>query len=142
LTVPVKVGDEANQLTLTGTVKYQGISYAKNELLMFMKSFLSKNIPSDQEVDYNNIKTTVLSVQSKNAEKLSANLNIKALLLPKIDKIQLIKDIRGKSVKTSSDLIYKLPQIADVTIKLFPNLPLLPKNLPSREENIKITINP
>jgi len=137
-----KVGDEANQLTLTGTVKYQGISYAKNELLTFIKSFLSKNIPSDQEIDYNNIKTTVLSVQSKNIEELNANLNIKALLLPKIDKIKLVKDIKGKSVKTSSDLIYQLPQIADVVIKLSPNLPFLPKNLPSREENIKIIISP
>jgi hypothetical protein len=137
-----KVGDEVNQLTLTGTVKYQGISYAKNELLTFLKSFLSKNISSDQEIDYNNIKTTVLSVQSKNTEELNANLNIKALLLPKIDKVQLVKDIKGKSVKISSDLIYQLPQIADVTIKLFPNLPFLPKNLPSREENIKIIINP
>jgi hypothetical protein len=135
-----KVGDQTEQLTLTGTVEYQGISYKKNDLITFSKSLLSKNISSNQEIDYNNIKTSVLDIKNINDKEIKANLNIKALLLPKIDEVKLSKDLKSKSFDNSEDLIYKLPQVADVKIKLSPNLLFLPKNLPAREENIKIII--
>lgn len=76
-------------------------------------------------------------MKNKNDEEIQANLSIKALLLPKIDESQLVKDLKGKSFKFAQDSLYKLPQVANVSIKLSPNLPLLPKNLPVREKNIK-----
>ncbi len=135
-----KVGDEANQATLTGTVEYRGISYDKNDLISFSKSFLEKNTPSNQEIDYGNIKTAVLGIKQENDEEIEANLDIKALLLPKISKNKLIKDLKGKSFETTEDLLYKLPQVANVDIKFSPNLPFLPKNLPVKENNITILI--
>ncbi|MDP2585539.1 MAG: baseplate J/gp47 family protein, partial [Candidatus Levybacteria bacterium] len=136
----VGIGDEANQVTLTGTVEYQGISYDKNDLITFSKALLSKDIPPNQEVDYNNIKTVVLDMKQENDEEIEANLNIKTLLLPKIDATKMTKNLKGKSFKFTQDLFYKLPQVANVDIKLSPNLPFLPKNLPAREKNITILI--
>lgn len=135
-----KIGDEASQVTLTGTVEYQGLSYNKDDLIVFSKSLLSKDVPLDQEINYNNIKTSVLDIEQKNDENINANLNIKALLLPKISESQLVKNLKGKSFKFTQDSLYKLPQTANVDIKLSPNLPFLPKNLPAREGNIKILI--
>ncbi len=137
----VKVGDEANQLTLTGTVEFQGISYDKNDLISFSKSLLGKDVPANQEIDYKNIKTSVKDLKNKNDEEVEANLNIKALLLPKISETQLTKEVKGKSFKTAEDLLYKLPQVSDIDIYFSPNLPFLPKNLPIIEKNIKILIN-
>ena len=136
----VKVGDEASQLILTGTVEYQGLSYDKNDLIDFSKSLLSNDVTSNQEIDYNNIKTAVLDIKNKNDEEIQANLNIKGLLLPKISESKLTKDLKGKSFKTAEDTLYKLPQVSNVDIKLSPNLPFLPKNLPAGEKNIKILI--
>lgn len=135
-----KIGDEGNELTLTGTVEFQGISYNKNDLITFSKSLLEKDVKPNQEINYNNIKTAVLDIKNKNDEEVEANLNIKALLLPKIDQDKLIKTVKGKSFKDTEDLLYKLPQVADVNIVLSPKIPLLPKNLPIREKNIKIKI--
>jgi hypothetical protein len=135
-----KVGDQVSQLTLTGTVEYRGISYNKSDLAMLGKSLLSHDIPSGEEIDYNNIQTSVLDINNKSANEIDANLNIKGLLVPKINQTNLIKSIKGKSFKESQDLINKLPQISDVEIKLSPNLFFLPKNLPSREINIKVII--
>lgn len=135
-----KIGDEASQVTLTGTVEYQGLSYNKNDLIAFSKSLLSKDVPLDQEINYNNIKTSVLDIEQKNDENINANLNIKALLLPKISESQLVKNLKGKSFKFAQDSLYKLPQTVNVDIKLSPNLLFLPKNLPAREGNIKILI--
>lgn len=135
-----KVGDETSKLSLTGTVKYQEFSYDKNDLITFSKSLLSKDIPSNQEIDYNNIKASVLNIKQKNDEEIQANLNIKTLLLPKIDQNNLIKGLKGKSFNSAKDAVSKLPQIENIDIKLSPNLPFLPKNLPTREKNIKILI--
>ncbi|MDO8659590.1 MAG: baseplate J/gp47 family protein, partial [Candidatus Parcubacteria bacterium] len=139
-TLNVKVGDEATQVTLTGTVEYQGISYDRQDLIAFSKSLLEKDIPSNQEIDYNNIKTAVKDIKNKNDEEINANLNIKALLLPKIDQANLVKNIKGKSFKNAEDLLYKNSQISNVYIYLSPKIPFLPKNLPNSEKNIKILI--
>lgn len=135
-----KIGDETNQLSLTATVEFQGIIYGKEDLITFSKSLLEKNVSKTQEIDYNNIKTNVKDIKNKNDEEIDANLNIKALLLPRIDKNNLAKSIRGKSFKNAENIIYKLSQVANVNIVLSPKLPLLPKNLPSREKNILILI--
>ncbi len=135
-----KVGDEATQVTLSGTVEYQGISYDKSDLIAFSKLLLSKDIPSNQEIDYNNIKTDVKDIQNKNDENVEANLNIKALLLPKLNEEKLLKEIKGKSFKKAEDILYKVPQVIDIDITLFPKIPFLPKNLPNIERNIKILI--
>lgn len=136
-----KVGDETNQLTLSGTVEFQGISYNKNDFVSFSKSLLEKDVPENQQIDYNNIKTVVLDIEEKSDEEVEANLNIKALLLPKIDEAKLTRDLKGKSFKAAKDILYKLPQVSDIDIYFSPQLPLLPKNLPVRENNIKILIN-
>jgi hypothetical protein len=136
----VKIGDEASRLSLTGIVRYQAISYDKNDLVTFSKSILSKDVAPNQEIDYNNIKATVLDMKNKNDDEIQANLNIKALLLPKIDKNNLIQNLKGKSFKTVEDAVNKLPQFSGVEVKLSPNLPFLPKNLPAREKNIIILI--
>lgn len=132
--------DEVNQVTLTGTVEYQGISYDKNDLITFSKSLLEKDIPKDQEIDFNNIKTDVKDISEKGKEEIEASLSIKALLLPKIDEEKLTKDSKGKSFKNIEDAIYKLPQVSDVDILLSPKIPFLPKFLPLREKNIKVQI--
>src|SRR3989344_296579 len=95
----VKIGDEVNQVTLTGTVEYQGLSYDKNDMITFGKFLLSKDIPLDQEIDFNNIKASVLDIKNKNDEETEASLSIKALLLPKIDENKLTKDLKGKPFK-------------------------------------------
>lgn len=135
-----KTGDEVSQITLTGTVEYQGISYSKNDLIIFSRSLLEKDVPKTQEIDYNNIKTDVLNMKNKNDEEVEASISIKALLLPRIPKDRFTKDLKGKSFKKAEDILYKLPQVADVNILLSPNLPFLPKTLPSREKNITILI--
>jgi hypothetical protein len=135
----VKIGDEASKLTLDGTVEYQGLTYNKDDLIEFSKSF-SKDIPSNQTIDYKNIKATALDIKQKNDDEIEAKLNIKTLLLPKLDENNLTKEIKNKSFTFTEDALYKLPNVANVEIKLSPNIPFLPKKLPLMEKNIKILI--
>lgn len=136
-TPDAKIGDEKGKIKLNGSVEYKGVSYTKNDLIGFSKPLLEKELPSDQKVDYSNIKTSVKDVKQKDDEEIEATLIIKALILPKIDEKKLQKEIKGISFTKAEDIIYKISQISNVDIVLSPNLPLLPKNLPMLEKNIK-----
>jgi len=139
-TLSAKIGDQTNQLSLTGTVDYQSLSYNKSDLIEISKSLLSQDIPANQTIDYGNIKTSVVNIKNKNDEEINATFSIKALLLPKISESEIIKNLKGKSFKNAEDSLNKLPQVSNVSIKLSPGIPFLPKNLPARENNIKILI--
>lgn len=139
-TFNAKVGSEADQLTLNASVEYQGLIYNKEDVVNYFKTFLSKNISSNQEIDFNNIKITALDIKIAKNNDVNTKLNIKALLLPKIDEKSIIKQLKGKSFKESEDFLYKNPQVENVIIKSSPNFPLLPKNLPIMEKNITISI--
>jgi hypothetical protein len=134
------VGDESEQVTLTGTVTFQGISYDKNDLISFSKLILEKEVSGSQEIDYNNIKTSVNNIESQSDDEIEAGLNIKALLLPKIDKEKIAEDFKGKSFKEAENAIYSMSQIADVKILFNPNIFFLPKNLPMIKDNIRVLI--
>src|SRR3989344_5036966 len=136
-TTDANIGDEKGKITLTGSVEYKGVSYAKDDLITFSKPLLEKDLSSDQRIDFNNIKTSVKDVKQNKDETIQAAIAIKALILPKLDNKKLQKEIKGMSFTKAEDILYKLPQIANVDIVLSPNLPLLPKNLPMLERNIK-----
>jgi len=139
-TLAPKIGDQTSQLTLTGTADYQSLAYSKTDLTEISKSLLSQDVPINQTIDYGNIRTSVTNIKNKNDEEINADLNVKALLLPKISESEVINNLKGKSFKDVEDALYKLPQVTNVIIKLSPNIPFLPKNLPAREGNIKMLI--
>ncbi len=137
-TMDAKIGDGVNKLTLKGSVEYKGISYNKNDLIVFSKPLLEKALPADQKIDFNNIRASVKDVKQENDGQINATLIIKALLLPKMDEQKLRKEIKGDSFTKTEDLLYKISQVSNVDIVLSPNIPFLPKKLPIFENNIKI----
>ncbi len=129
-------GDEASQVTLTGTVSYQGISYNKNDIVsLALNLFNSKDITINKD----NLNVNVKDMKAKDKE-VDANLNIQALLLPKVDDGTLTKQIAGQSFAKAEGILSNLKQVSSVSISLSPNLPLIPKNLPRDSKNIKIVI--
>ena len=130
-------GDEAKQVTLTGTVTYQGISYNKNDLLDLTNSLFS----SDKiTINKDNLNINVKDVKVKTKGEIEANLNIQAILMPKIDNDTLTKEIAGKSLEKVKSKLQELPQVSSVNISISPSLPFLPKNLPGNSKKIKIVI--
>lgn len=135
-----KIGDEKNSVTLKGKVEYQSISYSKSDLISFSKSFLEKNLSPNQQVDYGNIRADVKDIKSKTDQEINSALVVKALLLPKINEENLRHEVKGISFAKAEEIIYKIPQVTNTDISLFPSFPFLPKNIPSFEKNIKVTI--
>ena len=61
---------------------------------------------------------------------VQTNLNIQALLLPKVDDGTLTGKIAGQSESKAQDILSQLSHVTNVNISISPNLPFLPKNLP------------
>ncbi len=131
-----KVGDEASEVTLTGAVTYQGVSYNKNDIVdLALNLFNSKDITINKD----NLNVNFKDVKVKE-EEIDANLNIQALLLPKIDDGTLTRQIAGQSVAKAQNVLSDLSNVSSVNISIFPSLPLVSKNLPKNSKNIKIVI--
>ncbi|PIP74272.1 MAG: hypothetical protein COW87_04660, partial [Candidatus Levybacteria bacterium CG22_combo_CG10-13_8_21_14_all_35_11] len=91
-------------------------------------------------IDENNIKIEVSDSKKKGDSEISASLNIKAALLPKIEQEKILKKVAGMSVMDAEKEFKNLPQVSEVTITLSPRLPLIPKFLPGDPNKIKVTV--
>ena len=135
-----KVGDEADALSITGTVTFKTLSYSKKDITSFAKLLLKNKIPADLTIDENNIKIEVSDSKKKGDSEISASLNIKAALLPKIEQDKILKKVAGMLVADAEKEFKNLPQVSKVTISLSPRLPLIPKFLPGDPNKIKVTV--
>lgn len=135
------IDDEADRLTLKGTVIYKALSYNKKDLVSQSASTLKRDISSGQILEENNIKISVKNIKQQNEKEVNALLSLEAILLPKIDEKKIIKTIVGASYKEAEKVLMKLPQTTNVKISSSFEIPFFPKNLPRIAKNIKIVVN-
>lgn len=134
-TLDKEIDSEAKSVKLTGTVSFQSLAYVKDELLNFLKTIF----PSSQSIDKDNIDLKFENVK-KADRQVTANMNVKVKIIPKIDVTDLAKKIAGQSFVKAKNELSGIAQVSDVEIKFSPNLGFLPKTLPRISKNIKITI--
>lgn len=132
------VGEEATSVSLDATVSFTSAIYNKKDLEKFILDLLSKQdpnlSPSKETLSY-----TIDDVSEDNGD-ISATLQMKGFLVPKIEKKTLAQDIAGKSFDEAQSIVKRLPQVTSAEVKLSPNIPLLPALLPRLANNISIEI--
>lgn len=133
-----KEGDEASDVTLTGTVNFEAISYNNSNILSLASSLFDS---SDIEISNENLEVSAKNIEIEDNSDVTADLVIKAKLLPKIDKENLLKEIKGSSLQKAKNRLGNISQVTNVEIVLSPNIPFLPKNLPGNTKNIEFKIN-
>ncbi len=132
-----KIGDEANNVSLKGSVEFTGIIYKKTDLEEFSKSKITN---LDMLFLADGLKTEVSNLKNKNSKEVTATLHFTALLVPKVEEKKLKEELAGKSFTDSKKIINDLPQVYETTIVLSPDLPFLPKILPRLAKNISLVI--
>lgn len=133
------IDDEANEVSLTATITYKGVSYKNQDILAFAKDKLEDS-NGNLEVDEQSIETSATDLKEK-GDGASAKLKIKARLVPKLDEKELAKEISGKSRSDAIQRLNEINEVSGVDIKIFPPIPLLPDRLPFSSGKIKIVIN-
>ncbi|MEX2007486.1 MAG: baseplate J/gp47 family protein [Candidatus Levyibacteriota bacterium] len=134
-----KEGDEASQVTLKAEVNYKSVAYNKSDIVSFAKEAMKGDI-SNLDLNENSITTSVKEIKKTQGNDVSTSLEISGLLLPKIEQQNLVKEISGKSTKFAENLLTNISQVSSAIIKISPNIPLFPKNLPD-EGKIRLEIN-
>lgn len=134
------VNDEAESLTLTGSIEYQGLSYKNSDIEDLLKKML-EGTQSDKVFSPEDITMDLQNIKEKNDNETQADLRAKVSLLPKFDENKLAKDLVGKSFEEAHDILINLPQVENVKINLQPMLPFLPKLLPRMDKNITFLVN-
>lgn len=132
-----KTNDQANQVTLTGTVTFQGVAYDNSDMAKLANSLFNSG---DTQLNNDNLSVSAKNIVVANNSDVSADLTIKANLVPKLDTGSLTKQVAGGSLQKAKNLISNLPQVENVGIVLNPDLPFFPKNLPGNPKNITINI--
>jgi hypothetical protein len=82
---------------------------------------------------------TLSDISEKNGD-ISAKINIKGFLLPKIDKDSIATQIAGKSFSDAQTLLKNMPQVKSADFSLHPGLPIFPSLLPRMPKNIVIEV--
>lgn len=139
-TLDNEIGEEAKSVTVTATIHYEGAAYHQDDLTAFAQSILKDKFSQDTNIPEKNIQYNITNISQKSDKDITANVVIKAGLLPKIDEKEVAAKITGMSFADAEETLKKLPQVDKTTITLSPDLPLLPRVLPRVANNIKVTI--
>lgn len=132
-----KAGDQANSVTLKGTVDFQALTYNSNDMLKLAQSLFGS---SDTQVSQNNLSVTANNIGLNKDNSVSADLQISAGLVPKLDSATTAKQIAGVSITKARNLLMNISQVQNVGITLNPSLPFLSQNLPGNPNDITIQI--
>lgn len=128
-----KESDQANQVTLKGTVIFKAASYTNSDIKALASSLFDS---SDTQIESGNLEISAKNIIVEKNKDVNADLNIKAKIFPKVDKDSILKQISGVSLQKAKNLLGNLNQVTNVEISLSPNIPFLPKNMPRNTKNI------
>ena len=139
-----ELDEEVEELTLTQTINFQGLSYREEDLDAILVDLLEGFIPSgfelsDEEKDTNveilgNTDATVL-----NLSQADLQVTIKAFVIPEIDEKQLLEDLVGVSISEAEKILGKVRNVDNYEIKLDPNIPFL-RRIPGNVDNITLKV--
>lgn len=132
-----KENEQANQVTLKGSVIFKAATYTNTDIESLASSLFDSK---DAQIESGNLEITAKNIVVEKNKDVNADLNIKAKIFPKIDKDSLLKQIAGLPLQKAKNLLGNLNQVTNVDISLSPNIPFLPKNLPGNINNIKFNL--
>lgn len=128
-----KEDEQANQVTLKGTVIFKAATYTNSDIESLASSLFDSN---DTQVKSGNLEITAKNIIVEKNNDVNADLIIKAKIFPKVDNTSLLNQIKGVSLQKAQNILGNLNQVERVEISLSPNIPFLPKNMPGNPKNI------
>lgn len=132
--------EEADSFTLNLTVSASSPVVKKSDLSSLLSDTIENKVPegyslTDQEPA---IDTAVTEVEDNGIMHITSTF--RAQIVPKIDTVELIRQIKGKHPSVVEEYLKGQPNFSGFDIKLTPKLPAPFDSLPSRDSAIQIKI--
>ncbi len=135
-----KVGDESQTLGLKLTVKVSGLAFSQDDFTNLSQKILAGEIPQDFELKKEEISAR-FEIKEKNEDgSVLFKTSIHANLLPRLDKTEIVKNIRGKNPDLARKYFSTISGFADSEIFISPKFPGFLGTLPRREDKITLEI--
>lgn len=133
------VGDVTESLALDLSVKASGLSFNSADLKNLITAQISSLIPPgfQQEENSTNHTFIITGVKDKQA---AISVRVTAVLTPRMEDIQIMKNIAGKSVAAAKTYLESFPGVSQIDFKFIPSLPSGILTLPHVFTNIGVVI--
>lgn len=134
-----KVGEEAQEATLTLAVKATGLVFEQNDLRDFLRLLLKDEI-GEQDFRW---EEADLNFQAENVNddgSIQFKTEVSGKLYPAIDEKEIVRNLTGKSLAFQKNYLNSLPKVTGFETKIIPSFFIRFGRLPSLEKNIKVEI--
>ncbi len=127
-----KVGDEANSISLSLSLKATALVFDTSDLAAVAESDLTSSLPTGYLYRKDQLESKFEKKDSKD-NRLVFSVSLEATLLPRISIEEVAKNISGKPLSQAENYFKTLPGYVGAQIivnpKFIPNLPYLSKNI-------------
>jgi len=133
------VGEQADEVSLTMTVKLSTISYKGTDVQNLVSQSLSSLIPSGFALFPSETDIAPLSPKL-GSDKLNFQAKISAQVVPKIDEQKIKEDLAGRNSDSATAYLSSLGDVSAYELKLWPNLPASLQRVPMNIGRITVTL--
>ncbi len=136
------VNDQASEFSLNSTVRFKGTAYSDLDLKTIVAKLVSTNVPEGYELNLTETESQANVSKVEKDGRLIFLAKFQAKLFPRLDKDELRKSIKGKSVADAVERLKRLEHVLGAEIILHPSLPSFASFMPILDKNISITVGP
>lgn len=136
-----KVGDEAQELTLKLIVNVSAMVYKEEELANLLLQALAPSVPAGYELKKEDLTSKFQLITKNDDGSIAFKVKVTSDLLPKVDTVQLVKTIEGKSKSQAMDLLKSnVPGFASTQIIIKPSFLAAFQRISSQPSRINLEI--
>lgn len=134
------VNDQANEFSLTLTVRFKGTSFDDKDLKQIVSDLVTTQVPEGFQLSLQDSETQADVSKLEDDGKLIFLARFKAKMIPKLDVEKIKKEIRGKTLKEAAEIIKGIDNVLGSEIKVNPTLSPIFQNLPILSRNINVEV--
>lgn len=135
-----KVGDQADSLKLSLTLKAVGLAADREKLYEYARGVLKDKVPSGFVLRDSQINFGFVFIDEKDGN-FNYKITMSANFLPNVDVNNIIKQISGKDPQVVENYLSKIPGFSRAGVTLKPRLPGFLGILPHVSKNITIEVS-
>lgn len=133
-----EVDQQAKELHGKVTITVSGLSVSDEDIKAILTSLVSEKVPSGYELVPNKTEVAVSNVTVKKDQSISITAKLTATTLPKLDIVEMKKQLVGKDVTTASSILKQSTGVAGVEYRF--SFSPIKTRLPLNSNNITLTV--
>ena len=134
------INDQAAEFSLNLTIHYKGTAFEDQDLKQIVGKLVTTQVPDGFTLNLEGTETQADVSKLEKDGQLKFLAKFRAKLMPRIQQDEVIRKIKGKSVKEAEAILKSMDNVLGSEIKFSPSLPPVLQRLPVLGKNIKVEV--